>query len=160
MASDEQGESQAAIIAEVTGDDLQQVGFRAMVMKNAIAFNLAGSAANKPDGTVEVKLQGHGDGIDQALDAMREGSKKSSQDNTVSVTAVTWDETLSTFTIIAWTSASRNITTPYDLVFTVRTDGSQISRHDAKSIWNDIALATLKGQDREKFLSHLQHDDE
>ena len=37
-----------AISATVTGDD-EQVGFRAMVMKQAIEFNLAGSAKNQPN---------------------------------------------------------------------------------------------------------------
>jgi Acylphosphatase len=38
---------QKAISATVTGDD-QKVGFRAMVMKQAIEYNLAGVAKNEP----------------------------------------------------------------------------------------------------------------
>ena len=160
MDSDTNSAEQEAVAATVTGDDLQQVGFRAMVMKNAIEFNLAGSATNKPDGSVEVTLQGNSDGINQTLDAMREGSKKSSQDNTVATTPIPFDANLKTFTIFQWTSTSRDITTPYDLVFSMRPNNQEISRHDARGIWNEIALITLKGEDREKFENHLQHDDE
>ena len=37
-----------AVDATVSGDD-QQVGFRALVMKQAIEYNLAGSASNDPN---------------------------------------------------------------------------------------------------------------
>ena len=39
---------QKAISVTVTGDD-QKVGFRAMVMKQAIEYNLAGVAKNEPN---------------------------------------------------------------------------------------------------------------
>ena len=66
-----------AITATVTGAQIQKVGFRAMIQKEAIRFNLAGSARNNPDGTVKVSLQGDKDRIDQTLAAIRAGSKKS-----------------------------------------------------------------------------------
>jgi hypothetical protein len=50
---------QKAISATVTGDD-QEVGFRAMVMKQAIEYNLAGAARNEPNMIVRFTL--HGDG--------------------------------------------------------------------------------------------------
>ena len=46
---------QEAIQAIVTGND-QQVGFRALVMKQAIEYNLAGSAVNDPNQTVHFVL--------------------------------------------------------------------------------------------------------
>ena len=67
-----------AILATVIGDD-QQVGFRAMIMKQAIEYNLAGSAKNEANGTVHFTLQGNSDGLDEALVAIRAGTKKSSQ---------------------------------------------------------------------------------
>ena len=75
---------QQAITATVTGAKIQKVGFRAMIQKEAIMYDLAGFARNKPDGTVEVRLQGDKDRIDQTLAAIRAGSKKSSQNNTIS----------------------------------------------------------------------------
>ena len=56
---------QQAITATVTDAKIQKVGFRAMIQKEAIMYNLAGFARNNPDGTVEVRLQGDKDRIDQ-----------------------------------------------------------------------------------------------
>jgi acylphosphatase len=100
---------QQAITATVTGAKIQKVGFRAMIQKEAIMYDLAGFARNKPDGTVEVRLQGDKDRIDQTLAAIRAGSKKSSQNNTISQVTAAWDPDLKTFTVFAWTSTSRNI---------------------------------------------------
>jgi acylphosphatase len=150
---------QQAITATVTGANIQKVGFRAMIEKAAIMYNLAGSARNNPDGTVTVNLQGNRGRIDQTLAAIRAGSKKSSQNNTVSQAPAAWDPNPKTFTIFAWTSTSRNITNPYDLVFSLRPADDQISRHDAKTIWNNIAKDTLKGDDLAKFLKHLDEDE-
>ena len=47
---------QKAISATVTGDD-QEVDFRAMVMKQAIEYNLAGAAKNEPNMIVRFTLQ-------------------------------------------------------------------------------------------------------
>jgi acylphosphatase len=150
---------QQAITATVTGAKIQKVGFRAMIQKEAIMYNLAGSARNNPDGTVTVSLQGDKDRIDQALAAIRAGSKKSSQNNTITQVPAAWDPNLKTFTVFAWTSTSRNIMNPYDLVFSLRPANDQLSHHDAKAIWNNIAKSTLKGDDLAKFLKHLDDDD-
>ena len=151
---------QQAITATVTGAKIQKVGFRAMIQKEAIMYNLAGSARNNLDGTVKVSLQGDKGRIDQALAAIRDGSKKSSEGNTVSQVPAAWDPMLKTFTVFAWTSTSRNITNPYDLVFSLRSANDQIAHHDAKTIWNNIAKSTLKGDDLAKFLKHLDDDDD
>ena len=77
---------------------------------------------------------------------------------TIQVTAA-WDPDLKTFTVFAWTSTSRNIMNPNDLVFTLRPANDQISHKDAKAIWNNIAKSTLKGDDLAKFLKHLDDED-
>jgi acylphosphatase len=115
-----------AISATVTGND-QKVGFRAMVMKQAIE-----------------------DRIDAALAAIREGTKKSSNIG-VSTVAAAVNPNLSTFTVVDWTSTSRNITTPYNLVFKLRADDSVITKKDAKDAWHDILKTTLKGEDLKKL---------
>src|SRR6185295_926685 len=102
-----------AITATVTGND-QHVGFRAVIMKQAIEYNLAGSATNEANGTVHFTLQGDSDRVSSALAAIREGTKKSSNIE-VSATPGEVDNGLNTFTIIDW-ATSRNITTPYTLV--------------------------------------------
>jgi acylphosphatase len=138
-----------AISATVTGDD-QHVGFRAMIMKQAIEYNLAGSTRNEANGTVNFTLQGDQDRLDTALEAIRAGTKKSSNIE-VSANQTEVDGGLSTFTIIDWTSTSRNITTPYTLVFTLRADDSEISKSDAKGVWHQILRTTLHGDDLQKL---------
>jgi acylphosphatase len=151
---------QEAVIATVSGDDIQQVGFRAMIQKAAIMYNLAGFARNEADGTVRVGLQGDQDRIDQTPASIRVGSKKSSQNNAIRLVPTALHPNLRTFTVFAWTSSTRDITNPYDLIFTLRAGNDQISRKDAKAIWTTVAEGTLKGDDLAKFLKHLDDDDD
>jgi len=138
-----------AILATVTGDD-QHVGFRAMIMKQAIKYNLAGSAKNEANEIVHFTLQGDSDRLDSALLTIRAGTKKSSNIE-VSATQTAVDRDLSTFTIIDWTSTSRNITNPYTLVFTLRADDNAISKSEAKGVWHQILRTTLHGEDLQKL---------
>jgi acylphosphatase len=142
-------QQEKAILGTVTGND-QHVGFRAMIMKQAIEYNLAGSARNEANETVHFTLQGDSDRLDSALAAIREGTKKSS-DIEVSATKAAVDPGLSTFTIVDWTSTSRDITTPYTLVFTLREHDRVISKSDAKDVWHQILQATLHGEDLKKL---------
>jgi len=89
-----------AISATVTGND-QQVGFRAMVMKQAIEYNLAGSATNERNEIVQFTLQGGANRLDLAVAAIREGTKKSSNVDVITAQAAV-DPVLSTFTVIDW----------------------------------------------------------
>jgi acylphosphatase len=150
---------QQAIKGIVSGAMIQKVGFRAMIQKEAIMYNLAGYARNIPDGTVSISLQGDKHRIDKVLDAIRTGTKKSSRDNKVSVTDDALDPSLKTFTVVQWTSTTRNITNPYDLVFQLRPADDEISPKQAKGVWNTIAESTLKGDDLAKFMKHLDADD-
>ena len=151
---------QQAITGTVFGDKLQKVGFRAMIQREAIMYNLAGDARNNTDGTVSFSLQGDKDRIAKAVEAMRAGTKKSSIGNAVNEAPTTFDSSLNTFTVVGWTSQSRDITTPYDLVFTLRIPDSVISKKDAKVVWNTIAEDALKGDDLVKFLNYLGKEDE
>ena len=138
-----------AISASVSGN-VQKVGFRAMILKQAIEYNLAGSAKNNLDGTVQFSLQGDEHRIDQAVMAIRKGTKKSS-DVKVSVSPAAVDPNLNKFTVIAWTSTSRHITNPYDLVFTLRTNDKPISKKEAKEVYHEILRTTLKDEDLNKW---------
>lgn len=138
-----------AISATVTGND-QHVGFRAMVMKQAIEFNLAGVARNDANDIVHFTLQGDGDGINQAVAAIWEGTKRSSGIE-VATAPATVDPALSAFTIVDWTSTTRNITTPYTLVFKLRDDDTPISTAEVKGVWHGILKATLEGDDLMKL---------
>lgn len=141
-------ESQA--ISGIVSGNVQKVGFRAMILKQAIEYNLAGSARNTKEGTVQFTLQGDENRIGQAVMAIRNGTKRSSDVN-VSTSPAKLDPNLDKFTVIAWTSASRNITHPYDLVFHLRTNDEPISKKEAKQVWHEILRSTLKGEDLDKF---------
>ena len=52
-----------------------------MIQKLAIQYNLAGSAENNTDGSVQFTLQGDNDRIKQAVKAISKGTKKSSNVN-------------------------------------------------------------------------------
>jgi hypothetical protein len=66
---------------------------------------------------------------------------------------------LDSFTVYAWTSTSRNITNPYDLVFHLRPTDEEVSKNEAAAAWNSIAESTLKGDDLTKFKNHLGSED-
>jgi acylphosphatase len=138
-----------AISATVTGND-QQVGFRAMIMKQAIEYNLAGYAENEANRIVHFMLQGNSDRLSSALAAIRGGTKKSSKIE-VNATPAAVDSGLDRFTIIDWTSTSRDITTPYTLVFALRADDEAISKSEAKDVWHEILRKTLRGEDLQKL---------
>ena len=138
-----------AVEATVTGND-QQVGFRAMVMKQAIQYNLAGSARNDANEIVHFTLQGDKQRIDSALGTIEKGTKKSS-DIKVTTTPATIDTNLNAFTIVDWTSSSRNITNKYNLVFQLRANDAAISPADAKAAWQHILKNTLSADDRRKL---------
>jgi acylphosphatase len=61
-----------AIEAIVSGND-QQVGFRALVMKQAIEYNLAGLARNDANQVVHFTLQGDKKRIHSALATIKKG---------------------------------------------------------------------------------------
>jgi acylphosphatase len=142
-------EKKEAISGTVTGND-QHVGFRAMIMKQAIEYNLAGFTKNLPNDVVNFTVQGDAKRLTRALSAVREGTKKSS-DIKVSTTRGTVDPALNAFIIYAWTSKSRNITTPYDLVFHLRPDNGKLAPADVKTVWHRILQSTLKGDDLKKL---------
>jgi len=138
-----------AIDATVTGND-QQVGFRAAVMKQAIEYNLAGWARNDANEIVHFTLQGDKQRINSALATIREGTKRSSDIN-ITTASTTIKPALDAFTIVDWTSSSRNITNKYTLVFELRADDTPISPKDAKAEWHRILEKTLDKEDRKKL---------
>jgi len=134
-------------ISSIVSGNVQKVGFRAMIQKQAIEYNLAGSAENGDDGkSVRFILQGDKNQINQAVAAIRDGTKNSSNVK-VSLSSATVDPNLNTFTVIGWTSVSRNITHPYDLVFTQRPDNTTIKKHAAKAVWLEICNRAVIGED-------------
>jgi acylphosphatase len=142
-----------AVEATVTGND-QQVGFRALVMKQAIEYNLSGSARNDENEIVHFTLQGDKKRIDLALATIQEGTKRSS-DIKITTTSAAIDPALNAFTSVDWTSSSRNITNKYNLVFELRANDTAISPTHAKAAWRQILEKTLDADD----LKRLQPND-
>ncbi len=138
-----------AISGTVSGND-QHVGFRAMIMKQAIAYNLAGAAKNLPNDVVSFTLQGDADRLEPAVAAVQAGTKKSSNIK-VTTAAAAVDPALTAFTVLGWTSTSRNITNPYDLVFRLRPDDNEIPASEVKAVWQGILKSTLTGDDLKKL---------
>ncbi len=54
---------------------VQGVGFRAWVWRAAQQRGVAGRARNRPDGTVEVVLEGEPDAVESIIRACREGPR-------------------------------------------------------------------------------------
>jgi acylphosphatase len=140
---------QDAIAATVTGQD-QEVGFRALIMKQAIKYNLAGTARNEPDQVVRFTLQGRKKRINHALSTIKKGTQKSS-DIKIKTAHTEYNDALSTFTIVDWTSSSRDIETPYNLVFHRRTGDHKSSNDQVEAAWHDILENTLDPQDLAKL---------
>jgi acylphosphatase len=142
-------EKDEAISGTVTGND-QHVGFRAMIMKQAIEYNLAGFTKNLPNDVVSFVLQGDGKRLHDAVSAIQEGTEKSS-DIKVGTAKDKVDRSLNAFTIFDWTSTTRNITTPYTLVFHLRPNDGKLTPADVKTVWHGILQSTLKGEDLKKL---------
>jgi acylphosphatase len=137
-----------AVSGRVSGK-VQQVGFRALILKQAIRFNLAGTTKNNPDLTVAFVLQGDPSRIKDALKVIEKGTDKSSDVKVKTRTARVHPK-LKTFTVLGWTSTSRHITTPYDLVFTLRKDGKEVSEKEAHKEYHHILRKTLSKEDLKK----------
>jgi acylphosphatase len=142
----------SAVSGVVTGN-VQKVGFRAMIQKQAIEYNLAGMDENNTDGSVHFTLQGDSDRIARVLEAIKEGPKKASNVS-VTTSAAKVSPDLKTFTVIGWTSVSRDITHPYNLVFELRDPDSIIKKHKAKAVWLEICEKTVQGEDAGKCDKH------
>ncbi len=67
---------------------VQGVGFRAATRREALVLGLAGSAANLPDGRVEV----HAEGTRPACDSLLAWLRGDSTPGAVSAVEVSWDE--------------------------------------------------------------------
>jgi hypothetical protein len=65
----------------------------------------------------------------------------------VALSPATVAPNLSTFTVVGWTSLSRKIKTPYDLVFTLRADNTTIKKRATKAVWLEICNKAVKGED-------------
>ena len=95
-------------------------------------------------------LQGDADRLGAAVAAVRDGTKRSSNIQVDTVPAAI-DPALTAFTILGWTSTTRHITNPYDLVFKLRDDNGELSPAEVKQTWHGILRSTLIGDDLNKL---------
>ena len=95
---------------------------------------------------LQFTLQGDNDRVKQALTTIAAGTKKSSEVN-VSTSPATTNPNLTTFTVVGWTSHSRGINNPYDLVFRLRNPDTIIKKGQAKAVWLQICESAVKGED-------------
>jgi hypothetical protein len=98
---------------------------------------------------VQFRLQGDKKRVNQAIAVIRDGTKKSSNVR-VAISSANVNPSLNTFTAVKWTSESRHIKNPYDLVFTLRADNTKIKKKAAKSVWLEICKNAVKGKDKRK----------
>ncbi|HKC26922.1 MAG TPA: acylphosphatase [Jatrophihabitans sp.] len=75
-------------LTAVVSGEVQGVGFRYWVRQEAQSLGLAGSAANLPDGTVEVIAEGPRDACEDLLDALRSSATPGS----VHDVAISWSD--------------------------------------------------------------------
>jgi hypothetical protein len=68
----------------------------------------------------------------------------------VSTSSAAVSQNLKTFTVVGWTSVSRGITHPYDLVFPLRNPDTVIKKGKVKAIWLKICEGAVKGEDTGK----------
>ncbi|KUM05068.1 acylphosphatase [Chromobacterium subtsugae] len=146
------GSAQAAPLQAIDGTasgKVQKVGFRAMILKQAIQDNLAGSAKNTDAGTVLFSLQGKDSRLQDALKRIAQGTAKSA-DVKIATSAGKPVADLRTFTVVGWTSTSHGISKPYNLVFTLRDDDKKVSKKEAKREFCHILQTTLDPHDWQK----------
>ena len=143
-------EESARAVSGIVSGNVQKVGFRALLFKQAIQYNLAGTAQNLTNGTVKFLLQGDAGRIEKTLEVLDKGTRKSS-DVKIETFPATVNPNLKTFTVIGWTSASRQIAASYDLVFTLRPDGESVSEKEAVKTYRRILGETLLPADLEKL---------
>ncbi|MDX2225822.1 MAG: acylphosphatase [Verrucomicrobiae bacterium] len=144
-----QAQTEVKAVSGIVSGEVQKVGFRAMILKQAIHLNLAGQVENLKDGTVHFTLQGAEDRIQKALANIGEGTKKSAAVR-ITTSAAPFNPALKTFTVIGWTSTTRGVTSPYNLVFTLRSDNLPVSDREAKKIYREILERTLSPADLKK----------
>jgi acylphosphatase len=64
---------QVARVRAVVLGRVQQVGYRAFTLRHAADLGLRGTVANRPDGSVEVVVEGSENRVEQFLELLRRG---------------------------------------------------------------------------------------
>jgi acylphosphatase len=88
------GANQDERLTAIVHGDVQGVGFRMFVWREAVRLGLRGYVRNLPDGTVEVVAEGPRPLLEQLLAALRRGPRAAE----VTSVDVTWSPAIGAFT--------------------------------------------------------------
>ena len=143
-------ETEAQKLAAIEGGvygNVQEVGFRAFIFKQAIRYNLGGLIENQPDGSVHFTLQGPSARLDEALMLIKQGPEKATvTDVKVAVCPVRTD--ITSVVVKGWTSKSRDFEHSVDLVYPLRPEDKVVSDSEAGRIFKKIIRAAMPPADR------------
>lgn len=117
--------------------DVQKVGFRAFIFKQAIRYNLGGLIENQLDGSVHFILQGRSGRLRDALEAIKQGPEKARVTD-VKTSASPVRKDINAVTVKGWTSKSRDFDYPVDLVYPLRPNDEALSPAEASGIFKKI----------------------
>jgi acylphosphatase len=143
-----EGEAQklAAVEGWVHGN-VQQVGFRAFIFKQAIRYNLGGFIENQAAGSVHFILQGQAARLDEALTLIKQGPEKAVVAD-VKAAPCPVREDITSVTVKGWTSASRAFDHPVDLVYPLRQEDQVLSDVESRQIFKKIIRAAMLSADK------------
>ena len=136
------GSSNAPLLGSTAAEGLQRIG-RTSIATRWRFCGLPQSASCSENFVIPPDVFG------QTLKTISKGTKKSSNVN-VSTSSAAVSQNLKAFTVVGWTSVSRGITHPYDLVFPLRNPDTVIKKGEVKAIWLKICESAVKGEDTGK----------
>jgi acylphosphatase len=117
--------------------NVQQVGFRAFIFKQAIRYNLGGQIENKADGSVHFVLQGQSARLDEALAFIKQGPEKADVTD-MKVAPRPLRKDITSVIVKGWTSKSRDFDHPVDLMYPLRANNKVLSVDEAAKIFKKI----------------------
>ena len=141
VSAEAEGQKLAALEGWVHGN-VQQVGFRAFIFKQAIRYNLGGLIENQTDGSVHFILQGQSARLDEALTFIKQGPEKAVVTD-VKVTPSLVRKDIASVIVKGWTSKSRDFGHPVDLVYSLRSDDQVLSDIEAQKIFKKTIRAAI-----------------
>ena len=141
VSAGEEVQKLAAMEGWVHGN-VQQVGFRAFIFKQAIRYNLGGFIENQPDGSVHFILQGQSVRLDEALTFIKQGPEKAVVTDVKVVPCPAWKDIASVI-VKGWTSKSRDFGHPVDLVYPLRQEDQVLSDVESRQIFKKTIRAAM-----------------
>lgn len=117
--------------------NVQQVGFRAFIFKQAIRYNLGGLIENQPDGSVHFLLQGQSTRLEEVLISIKQGPKKAVVTN-IKMAPFPVRKGIISVIVKGWTSKSRDFDHPVDLVYSLRPEDQIVSDIEVRRIFKKV----------------------